>query len=190
MCILCVLYFPKGLFPAQVRWAYLSLAESNFNLIFKHLYLTFQASSFSGWFFKCSAEQPCRNLCKICIFGARGIWPICLKATFRVTKGCGQFGHGYLTCNKRIFDQFGQGYLTCDKKSCFGQNKFAHVGATAARNISTVCDETVANHLSMHGHRKGGRGALAPPDFEIFSKKGCFFCFEWEKTKFTTFGHP
>ena len=35
-----------------------------------------------------------------------------------------------------------------------------------------------------------GRGALAPPDFESFSKKGCSLSFEWEKTNFTTFGPP
>jgi len=27
-------------------------------------------------------------------------------------------------------------------------------------------------------------------DFEIFSKKGISFGFEWEKTNFTTFGSP
>jgi len=29
-----------------------------------------------------------------------------------------------------------------------------------------------------------------PLDFEIFSTKGCFFSFKWEKTNFTTFGPP
>jgi len=36
-----------------------------------------------------------------------------------------------------------------------------------------------------------GRGvevAKAPLDFEIFSKKGCLFSFEWKKENFTTFG--
>jgi len=36
----------------------------------------------------------------------------------------------------------------------------------------------------------GGQGALAPLDFENFSKKGCFLNFECEKPKFTTFGPP
>jgi len=30
-------------------------------------------------------------------------------------------------------------------------------------------------------------GGLAPVYFEIFSKKGCFLSFEWEKTNFTGF---
>jgi len=41
-----------------------------------------------------------------------------------------------------------------------------------------------------HGHQKRGqRGPWPPLYFEIFSKKGCFLSFEWEKTNFTTFGH-
>jgi len=41
----------------------------------------------------------------------------------------------------------------------------------------------------VHGRRNGGAGEPSRPlDFEIFSKKGCFFSFEWEKTNFTTFG--
>ena len=39
-----------------------------------------------------------------------------------------------------------------------------------------------------HGRWKGGTLALL--DFEIFSKKGCFPDFEWEKTNYTTFGLP
>jgi len=33
-------------------------------------------------------------------------------------------------------------------------------------------------------------GRLAPLDFEIFSKKGCFLSFERQKSNFTTFGPP
>jgi len=33
----------------------------------------------------------------------------------------------------------------------------------------------------------GGKPLL---DLENFSKKRCFLSFEWEKTNFTTFGHP
>jgi len=40
------------------------------------------------------------------------------------------------------------------------------------------------------GVGKGGRGAKAPLDFEIFCKKGCFLGFQWEKTNFTTFAPP
>jgi len=32
-----------------------------------------------------------------------------------------------------------------------------------------------------------GRGGKGPLDFEIFSKKGSFLSYEWEKTNFTTF---
>ena len=35
---------------------------------------------------------------------------------------------------------------------------------------------------------EGGRGGLAPLDFENISKKGCFLSFELEKPNFTTFG--
>ena len=38
--------------------------------------------------------------------------------------------------------------------------------------------------LSAKGEQ-GGQGPLL--DFEIFSKKGCFLSFEWEKTNFTSF---
>jgi len=38
-----------------------------------------------------------------------------------------------------------------------------------------------------HGHRKGGKGALAPWILKIFAKKVCFLSFEWEKTNFITF---
>jgi len=37
------------------------------------------------------------------------------------------------------------------------------------------------------GVGRGEKGGLAPLDFEIFGKKGCFLCFEWEKSHFTTF---
>ena len=37
---------------------------------------------------------------------------------------------------------------------------------------------------------EAGLGGLAPLDFKNFSKKGCFLSFEWEKTNYTTFGHP
>jgi len=41
------------------------------------------------------------------------------------------------------------------------------------------------------GVAMGGKGgAKAPLYFEIFSKKICFFSFQWEKTNFTTFGPP
>jgi len=36
----------------------------------------------------------------------------------------------------------------------------------------------------------GGRGAWPPLDFEIISKRGCFFNFEGWKPNFTTFGTP
>jgi len=35
-----------------------------------------------------------------------------------------------------------------------------------------------------------GVGRTGFLDFEIFSKKGCILCFEWEKTNFTTFAPP
>ena len=38
------------------------------------------------------------------------------------------------------------------------------------------------------GVGRGVEGAKAPLDFEIFSKKGCLFSFEWKKENFTTFG--
>jgi len=38
--------------------------------------------------------------------------------------------------------------------------------------------------------RRWVMGALAPLDFEIFSKKGCSLSFEWEISNFTTFGPP
>jgi len=42
-----------------------------------------------------------------------------------------------------------------------------------------------------HGRRKSGQGgALAPLDFEIFSKKVFFLGFEREKLNFITFGPP
>jgi len=40
------------------------------------------------------------------------------------------------------------------------------------------------------GVERGAGVALAPLDFEIFSKKGCLLCFEWEKRNFTTFAPP
>jgi len=33
----------------------------------------------------------------------------------------------------------------------------------------------------------GREGEGDPVDFEMLSKKGCFFSFEWEKTHFATF---
>jgi len=38
--------------------------------------------------------------------------------------------------------------------------------------------------------RGGSEGALAPPEFENFSKKGCFLSFKREKSNFTLFGPP
>ena len=44
---------------------------------------------------------------------------------------------------------------------------------------------------SIHGPRKRGRGGLGLPlDFQIISKKSCFFNFEGWKPNFTTFGSP
>jgi len=37
---------------------------------------------------------------------------------------------------------------------------------------------------------RGEAGAKETLDFENVSKKGCFRCFEWAKTNFTTFGPP
>ena len=42
----------------------------------------------------------------------------------------------------------------------------------------------------MHGRRKGWQGGLVPWILKISAKQGCFLNFEWEKTKFTTFGPP
>ena len=39
-----------------------------------------------------------------------------------------------------------------------------------------------------HGPRKGR--PCPTLDFEISEKIGCFLSFEWEKSNFTTFGHP
>jgi len=42
-----------------------------------------------------------------------------------------------------------------------------------------------------HGRRKGGRrGAKAPLEFEIFTKKVFFLSFGWEKNKFHHFWPP
>jgi len=42
---------------------------------------------------------------------------------------------------------------------------------------------------NVHGRRKRRQGG-ASLDFEIFSKKDCFFSFKWEKANLTTFGPP
>jgi len=37
----------------------------------------------------------------------------------------------------------------------------------------------------------GWQGGPCPPlDFQMFTKKGCFLSFEWEKSNFTTFAPP
>jgi len=52
-------------------------------------------------------------------------------------------------------------------------------------------EETCGVGVRSMGVGRGRPGrALVPLDFEIFSKKGCFLSFEWEKSNFTTFGPP
>jgi len=40
------------------------------------------------------------------------------------------------------------------------------------------------------GRRKREQGSLSPWILKMLAKIGCFLSFEWDKTKFTTFGTP
>jgi len=63
-------------------------------------------------------------------------------------------------------------------------------GSKFLSEIYTFLSKSENREADEHGRRKGEAGGdlALPLDFEIFSKKGCFLSFEWEKSNFTTFG--
>ena len=69
-------------------------------------------------------------------------------------------------------------------------NKKKHVFAFRFQMFSFFCCRAVRTVYQEWKPWALEGGALALLDFEIFSKKGCFPDFEWEKTNYTTFGLP